>query len=142
MRIWNHIPNIVFLNQIGEDSMPGHLGIEIIEVGDDFIRAKMPVNKGTKQPMGLLHGGASAALSETIGSTASMMTLADPDKETIVGVEINANHLRSARDGYVYSMTKPVKLGKRLQVWNTDIYDENDRHLCTSRLTTMVVKKQ
>ncbi len=139
MSIWKTDPSIEALNDIGRSSLPGHLGIEFIEVGDDYIKAKMPVDKRTKQPMGLLHGGASAALSETMGSVAGVLIIEDPSKQSIVGVEINANHLRSAKNGFVYATTKPIKLGRRLQVWNTDIHDDEGKLICTSRLTTMII---
>ncbi len=140
MSIWKTIPTLEALNDIGKGSLPEHLGIEFIEVGPDFIKAKMPVDKRTKQPMGLLHGGASAALSETMGSIAGVMIIDDMSKHTIVGIEINANHLSAAKSGYVYATTKPVKIGRRLQVWNTDIHDDNGKLICTSRLTTMIVE--
>lgn len=138
--IWKNTPTLEYLNNIGRNCMPGHLGIEITDIGDDYIKARMPVHAATKQPMGLLHGGASVALSETMGSFAGVLILDDPTKYSIVGVEINANHLRAATKGYVYATTKPIKIGRRIQVWNTDIYDEADKLVCTSRLTTMVVK--
>lgn len=140
MTIWKYRADLLALNQLISKSMPGHLGIEIVEIGDDYLKATMPVDHRTHQPLGLLHGGASAALSETLGSIASMMTISDPTQQSAVGVEINANHLRSAREGVVYAVTKPIKIGKRLQVWNTDIYDHHEQLLCTSRLTTMIVE--
>lgn len=139
MAIWKTNPTLEALNDIGKESLPGHLGIEFTEVGDDYIKAKMPVDHRTKQPMGLLHGGASAALSETMGSVAGVLLIEDPSKQSIVGIEINANHLRSARSGYVYATTRPIKIGRRLQVWNTEIHDDQGKLICTSRLTTMII---
>lgn len=139
MSIWKTNPSLESLNDIGKGSLPSHLGIEFTEVGPDYIKAKMPVDYRTKQPMGLLHGGASAALSETMGSVAGVLIIEDMTKQSIVGIEINANHLRSAKSGYVYATTKPIKIGRRLQVWNTEIHDDDDKLICTSRLTTMIV---
>lgn len=138
--IWKYPANLEALNEMIADCMPGHLGIKILEVGADFIKASMPVDQRTKQPLGLLHGGASAALSETIGSIAGVLIIDDPSKQSIVGIEINANHLRSATRGEVISITKPVKIGRRVQVWNTEIFDEKNKLICTSRLTTMIIK--
>ena len=137
--MWKTNPTLEALNDIGIGSLPEHLGIEFIEVGPDYIKARMPVDHRTKQPMGLLHGGASAALSETMGSIAGVLIIEDMTKQSIVGVEINANHLSAAKSGYVYATTKPVKIGRRLQVWNTEIHDEDGKLICTSRLTTMIV---
>ena len=139
MSIWKTNPTLEALNDIGKGSLPEHLGIEFNEVGPDYIKAKMPVDRRTKQPMGLLHGGASAALSETMGSVAGVLIIEDMSKQSIVGIEINANHLRSAKSGYVYATTRPIKIGMRLQVWNTDIHDDEGKLVCTSRLTTMIV---
>lgn len=139
MTIWKTNPTLEALNDIGRGSLPGHLGIEFTEVGEDYIKAKMPVDQRTKQPMGLLHGGASAALSETMGSVAGVLIIEDPSKQSIVGIEINANHLRSAKSGFVHATTRPVKIGRRLQVWNTEIHDDEGKLICTSRLTTMII---
>ncbi|MEM9547291.1 MAG: hotdog fold thioesterase [Bacteroidota bacterium] len=137
--IWKNNPTVEGLNMIAKGNMVEHLGIEITEIGADFIKAKMPVDQRTKQPMGLLHGGASVALSESMGSFAGVLILDDPIKQSIVGVEINANHLKAVRSGYVYSITKAIKIGRKVQVWNTEIYNEKDEMVCTSRLTTMTV---
>lgn len=137
--VWKHKPSLDILNSMMKNTLVEHLGIEIVELGDDYIKATMPVESRTKQPMGLLHGGASAALSESIGSIAGVLILEDAMKEQIVGVELNANHLKSAKSGIVYSITKPIRIGNRVQVWNTDIYNDKDELVCTSRLTTMKV---
>lgn len=137
--IWKNKPTLHELNRILKDTMVEHLGISVVEVGEDYIKATMPVNNKTKQPMGLLHGGASAALSESMGSVAAVLIVEDPLKEQIVGVELNANHLKAVRSGVVTSITKPIRIGRRIQVWNTDIYDENEHLVCTSRLTTMLI---
>jgi 1,4-dihydroxy-2-naphthoyl-CoA hydrolase len=137
--IWKVKPDLETLNNIGEGNMVAHLGITVVEIGDDFIKAKMPVDHRTKQPMGLLHGGASVALSESMGSFASFLTLDDISKQQTVGVEINANHLKPVKSGYVYATTTPVKLGRRLQIWDTKITDEESNVVCVSRLTTMII---
>lgn len=138
-KVWLHQPDLETLNNMMKGTMVEHLRIEITEIGEDFIKAQMPVFAGTKQPMGLLHGGASAALSESIGSIAGVLICEDISKESIVGVELNINHLRSATSGMVLSTTSPIRVGRRIQVWNTDIRDEDGKLLATSRLTTMRV---
>jgi 1,4-dihydroxy-2-naphthoyl-CoA hydrolase len=138
--IWKIFPDLDTINNFNQNTLVSHLGIEITEVGLDFVKAKMPVDQRTKQPMGLLHGGASLVLSESMGSMASWLVSGD-SKAHIVGVEINANHLKSVSAGYVISITKPVKLGKTLHIWNTEIFDENEQLLCVSRLTVMIIKK-
>lgn len=138
--IWKNEPSVEALNNIVENTLVSHLGIIITEVGPDYIKAKMPVDHRTKQPMGLLHGGASVALSESIGSIAGVLLIENPLEEVIVGVEINASHLKSVRSGFVHSITKPIKIGRRIQVWNTEIYDDQGELLCVSKLTTMRIK--
>lgn len=137
--IWKNNPTVEALNMMSKGNMVEHLGIEITEIGEDCLKAKMPVDHRTKQPLGLLHGGASVALSESIGSFASVLILENPLKFTIVGVEVNANHLKAVRSGYVHSVTKPIRIGRKIQVWNTEIYDEDQNLVCISRLTTMTV---
>jgi 1,4-dihydroxy-2-naphthoyl-CoA hydrolase len=136
--IWKNPIDLVMLNTLSQNTMSAHLGIEIIEIGDDFIKATMPVDHRTRQPMGLLHGGASAVLSETLGSIAALIASGEYGKHSVVGIEINANHLKSAKDGLVTGICKPVKIGKTIHVWNTEIYDEKDDLVCISRLTVMV----
>ena len=138
-KIWKHELSLELLNMGGVDCLVNHLGIEIIEFGDDWIKAKMPVDQRTIQPYGLLHGGASAALAETLGSIAANFCIEDLSKEATVGIEINANHLKSAKSGFVYGLAKPLKLGRKLQVWNIDIKDEHNNLICVSRLTTMTI---
>lgn len=135
--IWKNSPSLDELNTLLKNTMVEHLGISIVQVGEDYIKATMPVSSKTMQPMGLLHGGASAALSESIGSVAAVLIIDDPLKEQIVGVELNANHLKAVRGGVVTSITRPIRIGRRIQVWNTDIFDDNEHLVCTSRLTTM-----
>ena len=135
--IWKVKPDVEVINNFNKDTLVAHLGIEIVEVGSDFIKSKMPVDHRTRQPMGLLHGGESVVLSESVGSMASWLVTADQTKN-IVGIEVNANHLKSAKSGFVFGITKPIRIGRTLHVWNTEIYDEDDNLLCVSRLTVMV----
>lgn len=121
--------------------MVDHLGIEFLEVGDDFISARMPVDHRTHQPMGLLHGGASVALAETLGSVASSI-LVDMNKYFCVGLEINANHIKSARNGYVTGKASPIHVGKKTHVWDIKISNDADELVCVSRLTVAVIKKK
>lgn len=127
------------LKPLGKGTMSEYLGIEWTEVGDDFIKAKMPVDHRTKQPYGLMHGGASCVLAETIGSVASAMTV-DRTKFYCVGLEINANHIRSAREGYVTGIASPLHLGNTTHVWDIKIYDEKEKLVCVSRLTVAIIQ--
>ncbi|WP_422490912.1 hotdog fold thioesterase [Endozoicomonas sp. ALE010] len=121
-----------------KENMCDHLGIEITEVGDDFLRGTMPVDRRTIQPMGLLHGGASVVLAETLGSIAA--NLCCEDGAYCVGLEINANHLRSATSGKVTGTTRPIHIGRSTQVWEIKIEDDQGRPTCISRIT-MATKK-
>jgi 1,4-dihydroxy-2-naphthoyl-CoA hydrolase len=121
------------------DSMVKHLGIEFTEAGEGYLEARMPVDGRTHQPFGILHGGASVVLAESLGSTASFMLLDDPAKQRAVGLEINANHLRAVRDGWVYGRCTPIHLGRTTHVWDIRIRDEQGRSVCVSRLTVMIV---
>lgn len=129
------------LNKMGENTMMEHLGIEFIEVNDEFIRAKMPVDHRTHQPYGLLHGGASVVLAETLGSVAAHLKI-DDDRQICVGQEINANHVRSVREGWVYGITTPIHIGKGTQVWEIRITTEDDKLVCISRITMAVLEKK
>ena len=120
--------------------MVTHLGIEFTGIGDDFLEATMPVDHRTIQPMGLLHGGANVALAETLGSLAASLTV-DQEKEAVVGLEINANHLKSVRSGKVKGIAKPIHLGKSTQVWEIKIFNEADQLCCISRLTMAILNK-
>ena len=122
--------------------MVSHLGIEFTRIGDDYLEARMPVDHRTVQPMGLLHGGASCVLAETMGSVASFLCIEDPAKETAVGVEINANHLRPAIKGFVTGKVSPLRIGRKLHVWNIEIKDEEGRLICVSRITIAVVQRR
>ncbi len=125
------------INAHRREDMTTHLGIEFIEVGENFLAARMPVDDRTRQPMGLLHGGASVVLAETLGSMAGFLML--PEGKVCVGLEINANHIRSVREGYVYGRATPLHIGKNTHVWDIKIHDEHHRLVCVSRLTLAVI---
>lgn len=129
------------LQKFSENTMVDHLGIEFLELGDDYITARMPVDHRTHQPMGLLHGGASVALAETLGSVASTL-IVDMDKFFCVGLEINANHIKSARNGFVIGKASPIHIGKKTHVWDIKITNSNNELVCVSRLTVAVIKKK
>ena len=128
------------INTFQKNTMTEQIGIEITDFGDDFICGRMPVDHRTVQPFGLLHGGASATLAETLGSIAGGLKV-DRGLQTVVGVEINCNHLRSAKNGWVYGKAKPIKIGRKIQVWNIEIKNEKEKLVCVSRLTLAVVNK-
>lgn len=136
--IWTMRPSLELLNSFSENTIAEHLGIEFVEVGDNYVRARMPVNPHTHQPFGMLHGGASATLAETLGSVAGAFCV-DVEKKYIVGLEINCNHVRAVREGFVYGTASPIHLGGRTQVWDIRIVDERDRLICASRLTAAVL---
>ncbi len=117
-------------------NMDKHLDVEIVEIGDDFIVGRMPVVEKTKQPYGILHGGASCVLAESIGSTAAALTL-DGAKKYPVGIEINANHISSPTDGYIYAKAVPVHVGGSTSVWNIDITDDQEKRVCFVRFTAL-----
>lgn len=121
------------------DSIVKHLGIEFTEVGDGYLVARMPVDGRTHQPFGILHGGASVVLAESLGSTASWMLLDDPTQQRAVGLEINANHLRSVREGWVYGRCTPIHTGRTTHVWDVRITDEHGKLVCVSRLTVAII---
>ena len=128
------------LNAMNAGTLGEALGIEFTGVGNDFVTAKMPVDHRTVQPFKILHGGASVALAETLGSIAAQMT-AGFDK-VCVGVEINANHLKKVTEGFVHGTAKPIRLGRTVQVWNIEITDDNDNLICVSRLTVLVKERK
>lgn len=139
--IWKQSFTLEGLNQISQNTLAENLGIEFTEIGQDFLVARMPVDNRTVQPMRLLHGGASVAMAETMGSVASVLCLDDTDKLMPVGVEINANHLRPATKGFVYGTVKPVRIGRNMHVWNIEIKNEEDKLTCVSRITIAVVPR-
>jgi len=128
------------LNDFQKNTITELLGIEITDFGPDYFCGKMPVDHRTVQPYGLLHGGASAVLAESLGSIAGGMQV-NRDTQTVVGVEINCNHLRSARDGWVYGKATPVKIGRKIQVWNIEIKNDDGKMVAVSRLTLAVIDK-
>jgi 1,4-dihydroxy-2-naphthoyl-CoA hydrolase len=128
------------MTHLGKGTMSEYLGIDITELGADFIKAVMPVDARTRQPYGLLHGGASCVLAETLGSVASALVI-DPDRFICVGLEINANHIRGVRDGQVTGIATPLHLGSSTHVWDIKIHDERGKLVCVSRLTVAILKK-
>jgi 1,4-dihydroxy-2-naphthoyl-CoA hydrolase len=138
MSIWRNLMTLDELNA-PRATLITHLDIRIIEIGADFLRGTMPVDARTAQPYGLLHGGASVALAETLGSVAAGMCV--DSQYVVVGQEINANHVRSARSGLVTGTTRPVHIGGRTHVWTIDIVDEAGKLVCISRLTMAVIKR-
>ena len=137
---WHSLLSVEELNSGRGGTLIEHLGIEFTEIADDFIRGSMPVDGRTRQPYGLLHGGASVALAETLGSTGAAMCV-DRKEYQCVGQEINANHVRAARTGLVTGTARPVHLGGRTQVWTIDIVNEAGKLVCTSRLTVAVIRR-
>jgi 1,4-dihydroxy-2-naphthoyl-CoA hydrolase len=121
--------------------MVQHLGIRFLDVGEDYLKASMPVDQRTIQPAGILHGGASVALAETLGSVAANLCI-DPTKKLCVGMEINANHVKTARAGHVIGIVKPIHIGNSTQIWETRIRDEDEDLICISRITLAVLNKQ
>jgi 1,4-dihydroxy-2-naphthoyl-CoA hydrolase len=126
---------------LGKNTMGEYIGLEFTELGTDFMKATMPVDARTKQPYGLLHGGASCVLAETLGSVASAMVI-DPEKFICVGLEINANHIRGVREGRVTGTATPLHLGATTHVWDIKIHDEREKLVCISRLTVAILKRQ
>lgn len=141
MPIWFD-PNLTAaqLQLLAKNTMADHLGIEFTEVGEDFIRGRMPVDHRTRQPYGLLHGGASVALAETLGSVGAAMVI-NHAQYNAVGLEINANHVRGAREGHVTGTARPLHIGKSTQVWEIRITDERDKLICISRITVAIIPK-
>ena len=133
--------NIEKLNQIASNTMNEFIGIQFTEVGENYLKASMPVDHRTRQAYGILHGGASACLAETIGSVASVMVV-DPEHFICMGIEINANHLRSVRDGLVIATAVPLHLGLSSHVWDIKILDHHEKLVCVSRLTVFVKPKR
>ncbi len=140
MSIWRQRPTVDELNKFGRNTLLEQIDIVFTEVGDDYLAATMPVDQRTHQPFGLLHGGATAALAESLGSSAANYCL-DIANEYAVGLEINANHLRPVRTGRVTGITRPVHVGRRTQVWETRVEDDAGKLVCVSRLTLAVVPR-
>ncbi|MEO7769110.1 MAG: hotdog fold thioesterase [Ferruginibacter sp.] len=141
MSIWfKKSIKITDLIPFGSETMAEYLGMEWTEIGDNYLKIKMPVDHRTKQPYGLLHGDASCALAETAGSIASHLVI-DSSKYSCVGLEINANHIRSARQGFVTGIASPLHLGAHTHVWDVKIYDELEKLICICRLTVAILNK-
>ena len=140
--LWKDKPALEQLNALSENTMMQHLSIEITEIGDDYIIAKMPVDARTVQPARILHGGASVVLAETLGSYASTLCIMHQPKKQAVGIEINASHLSSAREGaFVYGKVTPLRIGRTMHVWQITIADEAGKLVCISRLTVTIVER-
>jgi 1,4-dihydroxy-2-naphthoyl-CoA hydrolase len=142
MAIWFN-PDVTTqqIQPLCENTLGGHLGIEFTEIGDNYLKARMPVDDRTRQPFGLLHGGASAALAETLGSVASALVI-DQQQYDCVGLEINANHIRGVKDGFVFGTVLPLHIGGLTHVWEIRIIDSQEKLVCVSRLTVAVLKKR
>jgi len=141
MSIWfNNRTSLDDIKETIHKGMVAHLGIEFEELGEDFVKGSMPVDERTKQPYGIMHGGASCVLAETLGSVAARLCL-DPEKEYPVGLEINANHLRKVSSGRVTGIAKPIRIGKTVHVWEINISDESGKLAAVSRLTLKVMAK-
>lgn len=137
--IWFKDYTMDYLQRLRNANMGEHIGLELIEVGPDFLKGRMPVDERTTQPFGILHGGASCVLSETLGSVAAWMTI-DPNKYRAVGLEINCNHIRAVTEGHVVGMCTAFHTGRRTQVWQTDITEEaTGKRVAISRLTVAVI---
>jgi uncharacterized protein (TIGR00369 family) len=136
---FRHRPDLARLNAGAVGTAVANLGIEFTELGEDFLRATMPVDARTKQPYGLLHGGSSVLLAETLGSMAGNLCLDDQEKQQAVGLEINANHLRAVKEGLVTGTARAIHIGRNTQVWEIRVEDAQGRLVCISRLTLAVV---
>ena len=141
MSIWFSKITIDQLNERGNDTMGTFLQIKFTEIGDDYLKATMPVTARTIQPMGVIHGGANVTLAETIASTAANVVI-DNQYFYCVGLEINANHLRSVKTGLVTGITRPIHIGRSTQVWHIDIFDQNGKKTCISRMTAAVLSRK
>jgi 1,4-dihydroxy-2-naphthoyl-CoA hydrolase len=139
--IWHDVPSPEIANAFAAGNLVGHLGIEFVDAGPDHLSARMPVDGRTLQPLGLLHGGASVALAETLASFAATFTV-DHEQVSCVGIEINANHLRSVTSGWVTGVARPIALGHRTQVWEVRITDMEDTLVCVSRCTLAVIPRR
>jgi len=141
MSIWFQEYSLDDISAFQRGNMGAHIGIEIVCIGPDHLDARMPVDERTTQPDGILHGGASVALAETLGSVGGAMVV-DRERFQVVGQEINANHLRPVREGFVHGSARPIHIGRRSQVWAIEIVDDNQRLVCVSRLTLAVIERQ
>ena len=142
MSIWFATPSLEQIQHNNQNTMVSHLGIEFLEIGDDYVRGRMPVDARTVQPYRILHGGASVVLAETLGSVAASLRL-DPQRKYCVGLEINANHIRAVPEGsgYVYGTARPYHIGGSTHVWEIRLEDEKGRLTCISRLTMAILDR-
>lgn len=138
--IWKMPINTTLLNERGKNTLSDFLGIEFIEIGDDYLRCSMPITSRVHQPIGIMHGGASCVLAETVGSTAANCCV-DIEKFYCVGLDINTNHIKSIKEGTVFATTKPYHIGSRTQVWGIEIHDEQGRLISINRLTMAVLSR-
>jgi 1,4-dihydroxy-2-naphthoyl-CoA hydrolase len=140
MAIWTRPISIEDLTAIHKDTAPAHLGLEFLQIGEDFIRARVPVDARTRQPYGLLHGGVSVVLAETLGSCGAIYCT--PPGHRVVGLDINANHIRAAKSGWVTGKTTPVHVGRSTQVWAIEMHNDAGELTCVSRITMAVLKER
>ena len=138
--IWKTPISLEMISKRGQDTLMTHLGIEFTDIGEDYLIAKMPVDNRTRQPLGIMHGGASCVLAETIGSVAANFAV-DQTTHYCVGLDINTNHIRSIKEGYVYGTAKPYHLGRSTQVWSIEIRDKENRLISINRLTVSVLSR-
>jgi 1,4-dihydroxy-2-naphthoyl-CoA hydrolase len=138
MKIWTQPISVEELTQLHRDTAVQHLGMEFLEVGEDFITARVPVDSRTKQPYGLLHGGVSVVLAETLGSCGAAFSC--PSGHRAVGLDINANHLKGATSGWVTGTTRPVHIGRSTQVWQIDLKNDAGELTCVSRITMAILQ--
>lgn len=141
MKIWTNEITLAALNKRSENTMAEYLGIDFVEIGDNFLIAKMPVDHRTKQPVGIMHGGASCVLAETVGSTAANCCV-DMTKQYCVGLDINTNHIRSIKEGFVTANAKPFHLGRTTQVWGIEIFNDQMQLISVNRLTMAVLSRK
>lgn len=139
--MFNDVFTLDTINKFSKNTLVEHVGIEFTEIGEDYLVGTMPVDQRTHQPLGLLHGGASVVLAESLGSVAATMTL-NPDEQYCVGLDINANHIKSAREGVVTGIAKPFHVGKKTQVWEIKITNEKEELVCVSRITLAVLDRK
>jgi len=141
MKLFSESVTLEGLNKLSKNTMAESIGIEFTAIGPDYLEARMPVDARTHQPFGLLHGGASVALAETLGSVAASCCV-DQSRQFCVGLEINANHIRGVREGFVRGTTRAIHVGKKTQVWEIRIVDDQDQLVCISRITMAVLDKK
>ncbi len=141
MGIWFTEVTPDLINQLAPNTIVERIGIEFTEVGHDYLKARMPVDERTFQPARILHGGASVVLAETLGSVAAYLCI-DAQKKTAVGLDINANHVRSVRDGHVTGKVIPLHLGNTTHIWQISIYDDDERLVCIARITMAILDQK